>query len=109
MSLLRAMGNHRLAEFVAASGPTSAHHYWQQTNARNHYIQRFTRAIDAAGIDVLLTPPHALPALRHGSSINLNPTASYAFLVNLLGMPAGVQPATRVRPAKRAIGRPAVT
>ncbi len=80
---------------------TSANHYWQHTDQRNHLIQQFARTLDAQGIDVLVTPPHALPALRHGSSIHLNPAASYCFLANLLGVPAGVVPATRVRESEQ--------
>ncbi len=97
VSLLAAAGHRRLAELIAASGATSTDVYWQRTSERSQYIRDFTLALDAAGIDALVMPPHALPALRHGSSIDLNPAASYAFLANLLGMPAGVVPATRVR------------
>jgi fatty acid amide hydrolase len=98
VSLMRAAGHHRLAQLVAASGATSADLYWQRTSDRGETIRRFTQALDAAGIDALIMPPHALPALRHGSAIDLNPAASYCFIANLLGMPAGVLPATRVRP-----------
>jgi fatty acid amide hydrolase len=97
VSLLRAAGHRRLAELIAASGATSTDVYWQRTSERSEYIRRFARAIDAAGIDVVVLPPHALPALRHGSAIDLNPAASYTFLPNLLGVPAGVVPITRVR------------
>ncbi|HEY1786477.1 MAG TPA: amidase family protein [Pirellulales bacterium] len=97
VSLLRAAGHRRLAELIAASGATSTDTYWQRTSERSETIRRFTRALDAARIDAIVLPPHALPALRHGSAIDLNPAASYAFLPNLLGMPAGVVPATRVR------------
>jgi fatty acid amide hydrolase len=38
-----------------------------------------------------------LPALRHGSSFFLSHPMSYSALFNLLGMPAGVVAATRVR------------
>jgi len=97
VSLLRAAGHRRLAELIAASGATSTDIYWQRTSERSETIRRFTLALDAAGIDAIVMPPHALPALRHTSAIDLNPAASYCFLANLLGMPAGVVPATRVR------------
>ncbi|HEX4147235.1 MAG TPA: amidase family protein [Pirellulales bacterium] len=97
VSLLRAAGHRRLAELIAASGTTSTDLYWQRTSERGETIRHFTRALDAERIDAIVMPPHALPALRHASAIDLNPAASYAFLPNLLGMPAGVVPATRVR------------
>ena len=56
--------------------------------------------MQAARLDVLVFPPHALPALTHGATRDLPQAASYSFLVNLLGIPAGVLPATRVRPGE---------
>ena len=50
-----------------------------------------------ARFDALLCPPHALPALRHGGAENLTLVASYCYWANVLGVPAGVVPATRVR------------
>ncbi len=41
--------------------------------------------------------PYALPALTHSGSEYLIHAASYAVLYNVLGMPAGVVAATRVR------------
>ncbi|HTU24022.1 MAG TPA: amidase family protein, partial [Pirellulales bacterium] len=108
VSLLRAAGHYRLAELIAASGGTSTDLYWQRTSERGETIRRFTQALDAARLDALVLPPHGLPALVHGSSIDLNPAASYCFLPNLLGMPAGVVPATRVRAGEesdRVVGR----
>ena len=49
-------------------------------------------------LDILLTPPHALPAPRHGSTMHLPAAASYCFLINMLYLPAGVVAASRVRP-----------
>lgn len=53
--------------------------------------------MDDADIAVVLSPPLATPALHHGSCIDAAPGQSYAGLWNLLGMPAGVVAATRVR------------
>lgn len=49
--------------------------------------------------DALICPPHALPALNHGGSVNLHVgnAAAEAVLYNVLSMPAGVVAATRVR------------
>jgi fatty acid amide hydrolase len=52
-------------------------------------------------LDAVLCPPDALPALKHGSSYYVGGCGiSYAGLYTLLGMPAGVVAATRVRPGE---------
>ena len=48
-------------------------------------------------LDAVIRPPHALPALRHGSSEHLATAGSYCYWANLLGVPAGVVPVTRVQ------------
>jgi fatty acid amide hydrolase len=62
-----------------------------QTSCRRRFIQQF----HARQFDAILCPPNALPALRHGAFCN-SFTGSYALLYNLLGVPAGVVPVTRV-------------
>jgi fatty acid amide hydrolase len=63
------------------------------------YRAAYEHAMDAVAVDVVLSPPHALPALRHGASEYLDVTnaAAYATLYNVLGLPAGVVPVTTVR------------
>jgi fatty acid amide hydrolase len=79
--------------------------YWELVEAQDAYRARFLAALDEKRLDVLLCPPNGLPAPRHG---NLVPTytSSYAQLYNVLGMPAGVVAATRVRPGEES-DRPA--
>ena len=50
------------------------------------------------GLDLILCPPYALAAPRHGDTADLPLAESYAMLFNLLGFPAGVAPITRVAP-----------
>ena len=50
------------------------------------------------GIDILICPPAATPAMTHGASFYLTSIASATMLFNLLGFPAGVVAATQVRP-----------
>src|SRR3954452_16838754 len=64
---------------------------------REHYRARFIEALDRSRFDAIVCPPHALPALRHGASYFLATAASYTMLFNLVGLPAGVVGATRVR------------
>ncbi len=95
--LLRAIGQRRTAQLLSSIGKRSADEYWQLSAARADYAKRFFAAWNAARLDAVICPPHALPALRHGSSEHLAVAASYCFWANLLGVPAGVVPATRVR------------
>ncbi|MBI3837135.1 MAG: amidase [Planctomycetia bacterium] len=94
---LQAIGQPRTAQLIASIGKRSADEYWQLSAARVHYAQRFFAAWNAARLDAVICPPHALPALRHGSTEQLATAASYCYWANLLGVPAGVVPATRVR------------
>lgn len=103
---LELAGQTRLAGLVRAAGRTSTDGYWQLTAERADYTNRFLAALNAAGLDACLCPPHALPALTHGATEHLPSAASYCFLPNLLNMPAGVVAATRVRPGEES-DRPA--
>jgi hypothetical protein len=47
---------------------------------------------------VAVCPVYALPAPLHGTTSGLLEAASYAFLANLLGLPAGTVPGHRVQP-----------
>jgi fatty acid amide hydrolase len=84
------------AQVLSCIGRRSTDEYWQLSLARAEFAERFFTAWSAAKYDVLLCPPHALPALRHGSTANLTLAGSYAYWANLLGVPAGVVPVTRV-------------
>ena len=97
-ALLDASGQPRLAGTLRAIARVSTDRYWTLVEQQAAYRRRFVAELDRAGIDALLCPPHALPALTHGSSYYLSSAASYAMLYNLLGMPAGAVPITRVRP-----------
>ena len=98
--LLKAARQARLAATLASLTKQSAAGYWELIAARNQYQRKFVAALEAKQLDVLICPPHALPALTHGSSYYLSSAASYSMLYNLLGMPAGVVAATRVRPGE---------
>ena len=95
--LAAAAGQRTLGRQIAAIRPSSTDRFWSLVEAQAAYRRRFAAALDTAGVDVLLCPPHALPALTHGAAYSLTTAASYAMLYNLLGLPAGVVPVTRVR------------
>jgi fatty acid amide hydrolase len=65
---------------------------------KRDYAARFLEALNSRKFDAILCPPDALPALKHGSSFYVSGLSiSYPGLYTLLGMPAGVVAATRVR------------
>lgn len=99
-SLLRAAGQHSMANNMQSFGPARTHDYWLLVEQQLDYQQRFARALahDRGGpFDLILSPASALPAFTHGATRDLLTAGAYAPLYNLLGYPAGVVPVTRVR------------
>jgi fatty acid amide hydrolase len=92
-----AAGQKRLARQIAEIKPSSVDGYWSLVETQSAYRRAFIAALDARNIDAIVCPPHALPALTHGAAYFLATAASYSMLYNLLGMPAGTVPWTRVR------------
>lgn len=97
---LRLFGQKWLAKLLRITGPRSADAYWQLTTEARRFAEEFWQQLDVQSgkrVDALVLPPHALPALRHGTALDLLPAGSYCYLGNLLGTPAGVVPWTTVR------------
>jgi fatty acid amide hydrolase len=99
--LFQRMGRPYEAVFLrcVSARPLSVGVYWRLLDEQTAYRDRFLRALDAGGFDALLCPPSGLPALTHGCYFG-GVAGSYTLLYNLLGMPAGVVAATRVRPGE---------
>ena len=95
---LAVAGQRRLSHLIRTTGVRTEEETRALIARRDAYRERFETAVAAAGVDVLLCPPNALPALTHGASADLGPASlSYTALYNLLAWPAGVVPVTRVR------------
>lgn len=87
-----------LIEFIprrVASAPTLIELHEQA----ELYRQQFGAALDRGRYDVIICPPSAIPAPKHGIHVT-SFAMLYTGLYNFLGMPAGVVPATRVRAAE---------
>jgi fatty acid amide hydrolase len=97
IAVASAAGQRRLARQIAEIKSSSVDGYWSLIEAQSAYRREFIAALDRRSIDAIVCPPHALPALTHGAAYFLATAASYSMLYNLLGMPAGVVPWTRVR------------
>jgi fatty acid amide hydrolase len=90
-------GQPTLAEFIGLLGRRDVAGYWRLVDEQLNYRQRFAEAMQHDGIDLVLSPPCALPAYRHGAARDVGLGGGYSLLWNLLGYPAGVAPVTRVR------------
>jgi len=94
-------GQRRLSHLIRTTGIRTQEETQALVARRDAYQKRFEAAVTAAGIDVLLCPPSALPALTHGASAALGPASfNYTILYNVLAWPAGVVPVSRVRPVE---------
>ena len=95
--LLRTLGQKSLAAVVENFGYRSTEAYWDLVEQAAAYRADFAKAMDAANkMDLILLPANPLPALTHGASADLGTIGGYTILFNLLGLPAGVVPFTRV-------------
>jgi fatty acid amide hydrolase len=103
----RAFGQGNVALMLESMGDKSAAQLWALTDALRTQRTALLDAMDRAGVDVLLCPPFATPALPHGASKNFTLASSYSILFNAVQLPAGVVPVTRVREgeARREAGR----
>lgn len=98
--IMEARGQHFMAYQAQCIRSLSTIDYWNLVEDRNDYRARFLQTMDEGNFDVIICPPAALPALTHGSSGHLFPAFTYSFVYNVLGAPAGVVAATRVRPGE---------
>ncbi|MBV9409806.1 MAG: amidase [Candidatus Eremiobacteraeota bacterium] len=100
IGLATLFGQHRLARHIAGIRPSNVVGYWALVETLAAYRRNFVAALDRGNFDAIVCPPHALPALTHGSAYFLTMASSYSMLYNLLGMPAGVVPVTTVQPGE---------
>ena len=94
---LHCRGQKTMAHLLQQTRRSSVIDYWSNTRWLVAYRRRLLEIFREQGFQAALCPPHALPAMPHGAPIDLLPAASYSFLPNLLGWPAGVVAASRVR------------
>ena len=104
---MRFAGQPDLAELIGEVRYHSAEDYWRLGERCQQLRTGLVARMAAEGIDVLISPPHAVPAPFHGLTEQLLPVAaSYGLLFNLTGLPAGVVAATRVRADEARGSRP---
>jgi fatty acid amide hydrolase len=99
-SAFDAIGRHRQAGNLRRFASGSVDDYWQTIAAMAEFRRALLASFEEAEggpIDVVLCPPYALPAVRHGATELMPMPGAYVPLVNVSGFPAGVVPVTRVR------------
>ncbi len=99
-------GKKGLAFLVRNMGLRTTEEFWELVKKRGDYRRDFQMAMDKDRIDAIIAPPLGLVAIPHGTSGDTVMAASYAMLYNLLGLPAGVVPVTRVREGEESDRRP---
>ena len=100
------LGGRRIeADALARTGPRTAAGRAGLLAARADVEKRLAALLD--GVDVVVCPVSALPALRHGTAARLVLAAAPCLFANLLDLPAGAVPVTRVRPGEEAARLPA--
>jgi len=105
-SLLHVTGQHSKAQVIPLIQSRNTAAYWDLCRQRSIYRAQFLAEMTAKGFDAIICPPHALPAVTHGATESVAFAASYSMIFNLLGMPAGIVPVTRVLPSEEGQRRP---
>eukprot|EP00811_Abedinium_folium_P010885 NODE_2006_length_2313_cov_12.816102.p1 GENE.NODE_2006_length_2313_cov_12.816102~~NODE_2006_length_2313_cov_12.816102.p1 ORF type:complete len:642 (+),score=183.71 NODE_2006_length_2313_cov_12.816102:59-1984(+) len=83
----------------------SAYDYWEVYADLEAYRKAFTDFLRSCSCELLLLPALPLPAMPHGVCQDLMVAYSYNYMMNLLGWPAGVVPATHVRKSEESYPR----
>jgi fatty acid amide hydrolase len=90
------MGEVRASDAIAAMGPRSVREYFRLSAHRTLMQREELAAWNDARLDAILCPATATPAALLGETGDFTPAASYSTRYNVLNLPAGVVPVTRV-------------
>jgi fatty acid amide hydrolase len=101
---MRLRGDRRAADLVTWLGERTTTGYWELTRRARAYRLRLLGAMRDAGLDALLCPAHATPALPHGLGSDFVAAGFASMLFNLVQFPAVVVPVTTVQPGEAGRG-----
>jgi len=99
------VGDAKFASFLALSHKKTVRQYYDNV-ADKLTFERTTRGTlwsNAAGLDAIIAPVQAVPAVPHGGCDKLAPLACSTLMYNIVDSPVGVVPVTRVDPARDAL------
>jgi len=105
--VLTLMGEPRPASILKVAHGKDVKQFWFWLAQRSVLKQELLGQLAAQGIHAVITPAFGVAALKHGLSAHLNVAAAYNFIYNLLDMPAGIVPVTRVRAGEDVYSAPA--
>ena len=94
---MAALGESRVSKLLDAIGRKRVDELWALTARRTRLRLGEMEAWRRAELDAVICPITTTPALRHGDSHDFALGAVHAMRYNLLNLPAGVVPVTRVR------------
>jgi fatty acid amide hydrolase len=86
----------RKADLNLVVGERSVYEAWQNIAELKKYRQHWVDTLKTFQLDGIVCPGGALPALRHGSFKDLQPSFCYTTLFNVLDWPTGTIPITTV-------------
>jgi fatty acid amide hydrolase len=92
---LRMHGQQWMSRVVHHAGPRSTDAFWTLIDQKNEIVAAALRWMRQKKYSAILCPPFAVPAPQHSRVFDMLAAASYAFVFNLLGWPAGVVSTTR--------------
>ncbi|MCB9555266.1 MAG: amidase [Deltaproteobacteria bacterium] len=95
---LRTAKEPTLARIVEETGELTVEQFWQLVARSEQLKLDYQEKWRASGISALVTPAAASPAVPIGMEQDASMIFSYFGPYNILGMPAGVLPISRVRP-----------
>lgn len=95
--LLELLGQRNMASTLRSFAPGDADHYCRMVEAAIDYRSAFLDGMTEHGLDAVLCPPYGVPAVPHGSAMDMPVAGAYSLLAPVLGLPAGTVPVGRVR------------
>jgi Asp-tRNA(Asn)/Glu-tRNA(Gln) amidotransferase A subunit family amidase len=96
LSVLAARVDPALGMLLAATAPRTVAQYWQLQAKRQAVRHDVMRAMAASGVDCVLSPGLAVPAMKHDASVRASWGSVYTSLLNLTDSPSVAVPVTRV-------------
>lgn len=92
-----ALGDKFFADGMRSTRPKPMHEYTSLVAQREEFTRNFYKEVwEKYAIDGIISPVQAIPQLPHGGCNNFLPIAGASAYYNVLGLPAGIVPVTRV-------------
>ncbi|KAH6916170.1 amidase [Coprinopsis sp. MPI-PUGE-AT-0042] len=98
------VGDKIFANVMRMAGVKGVGEYWSFAAKRDRFALEFQeKTFKKLGLDGIICPVQALPQLPHGGCTNFSALAMATIFYNVLDLPVGCLPITRVDPSKDAI------